>query len=110
MRKQFKRTSGKRGPVRAKKVSYDGIDFASGLEKHMYVALKNAKIVPPSLPQAPKHFPSYKNIPQDLFLSFWFVQCKYVLTYVMQCACMRRIKLISVCLLGLKLNHDIYII
>ena len=44
MRKQFKRKSGKRGPVRAKKVSYDGIDFASGLEKHMYVALKNAKI------------------------------------------------------------------
>ena len=44
MRKPFKRKSGKRGPVRAKKVSYDGIDFASGLEKHMYVALKNAKI------------------------------------------------------------------
>jgi hypothetical protein len=44
MRKPFKRKSNKKGPVRAKKVSYDGIDFASGLEKHMYVALKEAKI------------------------------------------------------------------
>jgi hypothetical protein len=44
MRKQFKRASGKRGPVRAKKVSYDNIDFASGLEKHMYVAMKEAGI------------------------------------------------------------------
>ena len=44
MRKPFKRSSNKKGPVRAKKVSYDGIDFASGLEKHMYVALKEAKI------------------------------------------------------------------
>mgnify|MGYP002529591260 CR=1 FL=1 len=34
----------KRGPVRAKKVSFDGINFASGLEKYMYQALKNAKI------------------------------------------------------------------
>ena len=34
----------KRGPVRAKKVSFDGIQFASGLEKYMYVALKEAKI------------------------------------------------------------------
>ena len=34
----------KRGPVRAKKVTYDGIKFASGLEKYMYVALKKAKI------------------------------------------------------------------
>ena len=25
----------KRGPVRAKKVTYDGIKFASGLEKYM---------------------------------------------------------------------------
>jgi len=44
MRKPFKRKSGKRGPVRAKKVSYDGIDFASGLEKYMYIALRKAKI------------------------------------------------------------------
>ena len=34
----------KRGPVRAKKVEYDGIKFASGLEKYMYIVLKEAKI------------------------------------------------------------------
>ena len=34
----------KRGAVRAKKVSFDGINFASGLEKYMYLALKRAKI------------------------------------------------------------------
>ena len=39
-----KRYSKKRGPVRAKKVSFDGINFASGLEKYMYLALKKAKI------------------------------------------------------------------
>jgi len=32
------------GPVRAKKVTHDGINFASGLEKHMYIALKKARI------------------------------------------------------------------
>jgi len=41
MKKRFKR---KRGPVRAKKVNFDGIQFASGLEKYMYQALKKAKI------------------------------------------------------------------
>ena len=41
MKKRFKR---KRGPVRAKKVTYDGITFASGLEKYMYMALRKAKI------------------------------------------------------------------
>ena len=40
----IKRKSKRRGPVRAKKVSFDGIDFASGLEKYMYMALKKAKI------------------------------------------------------------------
>ena len=35
----------KRGPVRAKKVVHDGITFQSGLEKYMYVALKQAKII-----------------------------------------------------------------
>jgi hypothetical protein len=34
----------KRGPVQSKKISYDGINFASGLEKYMYMALKKAKI------------------------------------------------------------------
>jgi hypothetical protein len=42
MKKRFKRK--KRGPVIAKKVTYDGITFASGLEKYMYMALKKAKI------------------------------------------------------------------
>ena len=41
MKKRFKR---KRGPVRSKKVTFDGIKFASGLEKYMYQALKKAKI------------------------------------------------------------------
>ena len=40
MRKRHK----KRGPVRSKKVTCDGITFASGLEKYMYLALKKAKI------------------------------------------------------------------
>ena len=40
-RRKFKR---KKGPVVSKKVTYDGIKFASGLEKYMYVALKNANI------------------------------------------------------------------
>jgi hypothetical protein len=39
-----RRYSKKKGPVRSKKVKYDGITFASGLEKHMYIALKKAKI------------------------------------------------------------------
>lgn len=34
----------KKGPVQAKKVKYDGINFASGLERYMYMALKKAKI------------------------------------------------------------------
>ena len=41
MKKPFK---GKKGPVRSKKVSYDGILFASGLEKYMYIVLKEAGI------------------------------------------------------------------
>ena len=40
----MKRKSNKKGPVRAKKVSYDGIDFASGLEKYMYKLLKDANL------------------------------------------------------------------
>ena len=41
MKKKYKR---KKGPVRSKKVTFDGIQFASGLEKYMYLALKEAKI------------------------------------------------------------------
>jgi len=40
----MKKYSRKKGPVRAKKVSFDGINFASGLEKYMYIALQKAKI------------------------------------------------------------------
>ena len=41
MRRRYKR---KKGPVRSKKVTFDGITFASGLEKYMYQALKKVKI------------------------------------------------------------------
>ena len=41
MKRKIKR---KKGPVRSKKVKFDGIQFASGLEKYMYIALKKAKI------------------------------------------------------------------
>ena len=44
MKTSRRRYNKKRGPVRAKKVSFDGITFASGLEKYMYQALKKAKI------------------------------------------------------------------
>lgn len=38
------RKTKKKGPVTAKGVSYDGITFASGLEKYMYICLKKEKI------------------------------------------------------------------
>jgi hypothetical protein len=41
MKKKYKR---KKGPVRSKKAVFDGITFASGLERYMYQALKKAKI------------------------------------------------------------------
>ena len=41
MARSFKR---KKGPVRSKKATFDGITFASGLEVYMYKALKKAKI------------------------------------------------------------------
>ena len=41
-RRPYKRR--KRGPVQAKRISYDGINFASGLERYMYMALKKANI------------------------------------------------------------------
>jgi len=40
----MKRRSTKKGPVTAKVVSYEGITFASGLEKYMYKVLKEAGI------------------------------------------------------------------
>ena len=44
MKNMRRRYSKKKGPVRSKKVTVDGIQFASGLEKYMYLALKKAKI------------------------------------------------------------------
>ena len=38
------RRTKKKGPVTARVVSFDGITFASGLEKHMYISLKKEKI------------------------------------------------------------------
>lgn len=40
----MRKRSKKKGPVQAKKISYDGINFASGLERYMYMALKKSKI------------------------------------------------------------------
>lgn len=40
----MRRRPRKKGPVQSKKISYDGINFASGLEKYMYMALKKHKI------------------------------------------------------------------
>ena len=58
MKKRFKR---KRGPVRAKKVMYDGITFASGLEKYMYMSLRKAKIKA-----------AYEGITYEIFPGFMF--------------------------------------
>jgi hypothetical protein len=45
MKKRIRgRIKKKRGPVVSKKVTHDGIKFASGLEKYMYIALKKAKL------------------------------------------------------------------
>ncbi len=40
----MRRRPRKKGPVQSRKISYDGINFASGLEKYMYMALKKHKI------------------------------------------------------------------
>ena len=39
-----RKKSKKRGPVTAKKITYDGINFASGLERYTYIALKKEKL------------------------------------------------------------------
>jgi hypothetical protein len=41
MKKKYNR---RKGPVQSKKIIYDGIKFASGLEKYMYQCLKKEKI------------------------------------------------------------------
>ena len=58
MKKRFKR---KRGLVRAKKVIYDGITFASGLEKYMYMSLRKAKIKA-----------AYEGMTYEIFPGFMF--------------------------------------
>ena len=63
MKTKYKR---KKGPVQAKKISYDGITFASGLEKYMYIALKKAKIKA-----------KYEGITFELFPGFNFDQPAY---------------------------------
>ena len=40
----MRKKSRKKGPVQSKKISYDGINFASGLERYTYMALKKAKL------------------------------------------------------------------
>ncbi len=57
MRKKYK----KRGPVQSKKISCDGIDFASGLEKYTYLSLKDNKL-----------FEGYENQVFQLVESFNF--------------------------------------
>ena len=57
----MKRKSKTRGPVAAKTVSYDGINFASGLERYTYMALKKNKL-----------FEGYENEVFQLVESFDF--------------------------------------
>ena len=58
--------SKKRGPVQAKKISYDGIKFASGLERYTYIALKKSKL-----------FEGYENETFELITSFQFPNTSY---------------------------------
>ena len=57
MRKNYRRK--KKGPVRSNKVTFDGITFASGLEKYMHMALKKAKIQAVYEGHTYEIFPSY---------------------------------------------------
>ena len=61
-----RRKSKKRGPVQAKKISYDGIKFASGLERYTYIALKKSKL-----------FEGYENQTFELITSFQFPNTSY---------------------------------
>jgi len=63
MKTKYKR---KKGPVQSKKISYDGINFASGLERYMYKALKKAKIEV-----------DYEGITYELFPGFNFKLAAY---------------------------------
>ena len=57
MRRKYK----KKGPVKSKKIIYDGIEFASGLEKYTYLSLKENKL-----------FEGYENEVFQLVESFNF--------------------------------------
>tara|TARA_R100000734_G_C3276335_1_gene71066 strand:+ start:234 stop:695 length:462 start_codon:yes stop_codon:yes gene_type:complete len=61
-----RRRSKKRGPVQAKKISYDGIKFASGLERYTYIALKKNKL-----------FEGYESETFELITSFQFPNTSY---------------------------------
>ena len=63
---RLKRRSKKKGPVQAKKISYDGIKFASGLERYTYMALKKAKL-----------FEGYENEVFQLIKGFNFNNISY---------------------------------
>ena len=65
-KQHMKKRSKKRGPVQAKKTSYDGINFASGLERYTYIALKKAKL-----------FEGYENEVFQLIEGFSFENQSY---------------------------------
>ena len=65
MKRVFRRSK-KRGPVQSKKVTVDGIKFASGSEKYMYLALIESKIKA-----------TYEGQTYELFESFIFENESY---------------------------------
>jgi len=62
----MKRKARKKGPVQSKKISYDGINFASGLERYTYIALRKAKL-----------FEGYENEVFQLIEGFDFKNLSY---------------------------------
>ena len=68
MKKNYRRKR-KKGPVRSNKVTFDGITFASGLEKYMHIALKKSKI------QAVYEGHTYEIFPAYHFESSAYERC-----------------------------------
>jgi len=62
----MKKKSRKKGPVQSKKITFDGINFASGLERYTYMALKKDKL-----------FEGYENEVFQLVESFDFTNVSY---------------------------------
>lgn len=56
----------KKGPVQANKISYDGIKFASGLERYMYMQLKKHKIKAKYEGETYEIFPGF-NFPSEAY-------------------------------------------